>query len=69
MPVLSHVEVGKKDSKQREQLGNNSDVRSSLTCTSKLKTRDYWGIKRETGNGTSEAENASMRQYKKFFKL
>lgn len=67
MRVLSHVEVGKKDSKQREQLDNNSEVRVRLTCTGKLKTRDYCGIKCETGNGTSEAENVSKEQYKKVF--
>ena len=63
MPVLSHVEAGKKDSKQMEQPDDRSKVKKA-DLHRELKAWAYWGIKCETGNGTSEAENVSKGQNK-----
>lgn len=61
--MLSQVEVGEKDSKQMEQPDNRPKVKK-VDLHRKLKTWDYWGLKCETENGTSEAENVSRGQSK-----
>lgn len=72
MFVLSHEKVGGKEgvwnSQQREQPDSGCRVRNSLACPRKLKTWDYWSIKCETRNGTSEAENLYKGQNRKTFK-
>ena len=72
MLVLRHEKVGGKEgvwnSKKREQPDSGSKVRNSVVSTRKLKTWDYWGIKCETRNGTSEACNLYRGQNRKTFK-